>query len=254
MALLREFIAGRVQGTRDPAVREHLVACESCRMQYRDAVQAAADVAGTHRARREQEATRQQRRRRLHKNSAAALAEAQRRSRGFRLRMLLLPAALVLLMTQIGRFGKPVPVQTRPIASSTNGQVYVDGRPFDGDTEAMSLVRGQRCQTGGEGEAHLRTGRVSLTLGPNTTVLVEGEGRFRLERGALTFEGSCELTTGFGVLESEDGAGRVWFVENGMKASVERDTLRWIDPTGARELPVGPERFVALRQTLAGGS
>lgn len=252
--VLRAFLAGKADRTRDPAVREHLASCAACRARYEEAVEAAAHVGGAQRKQREEALLRSARiakRRKQHPGAEAA--EAARRARGHRLRLLLLPAALILLMTQLGRLSRGVPVETRPIALRVGGVVQAAGRTIAGEDDPVTLTRGQRCETGTDGSALLRTGRVSLTLDPDTRVLVESSSRFRLERGGVAVDGTCAVTTSLGVLEVEDGAGRLALKDGRLLATVERDRLTWVDPTGVHVLAPGPERIVAVRPDLARG-
>lgn len=256
--VLRAFLAGRADRTRDPVVRDHLASCAACRARYEEAVEAAAHVGGARRRRRDEETLRTERtdelRREDPRAQAAERAASERRARAHRLRLLLLPAAAIVLLTQLGRFGGEVPVETRPIATWIGGEVQAGGRGLDGADDPRLLTRGQRCETGPEGSARLRTGRVTLTLGPETRLLVESAGRFRLERGTLGFEGTCAITTHLGVLEAAEAAGTLVLVDGRLRAAVERAAVTWVDPAGERTLEPGEERLVALRPELQSGS
>jgi len=251
---VRTFLAGRGERIREHEIREHLESCAACRQRYDEAVETIAHVGRARRRNEEVDLARAARIARRRRGSPAEeAAEAARRGRGHRLRLMLLPAAAILVATQLGRIGKKTTLETRPIATQVVGEVHAAGRTLASADGPIMLVRGQRCETGADGAARLGTGKVKLTLDTWTRVLIESPSRFRLEQGLVTLEGTCAITTSLGVLEAEGAKGTLSLEGARVFASVEDGTMLWIDPGGVQTLAVGPERLIAFRDESPNG-
>lgn len=130
-----------------------------------------------------------------------------------------------------------------------SGVAHIGGvealRPSD---PSRSMARGEWCGTGEASSAELSLGDATVHLDPDTLVWIEGVNnpRLRLERGRLSIEGECCLTSPYGVVEVTGGS--AWVAVSGGVLSVDSGTgeVRTHDAFGSRALEAGQHAELAL--------
>jgi len=256
--LLARFVGGELSRGEDRPFRAHVLSCTGCRDAYRESIQAAARLGRQHRAERERTPAeivrgvpeRPERHRgdgRDGGDEGSESRERTRRARGaiarysranratwFRLRLVLVPAVMIVLFSQLGVLRRPSSVEALALAS---GVVAAGADLAEGSS--VELSAGGVCASG-SGRARLATKRGSASLEPRTLVVVEDPGRLRLrlERGTLALEGELVVTTPFGIATC-DGAGRLTLAGGSLEASCEAGSLTLVDAAGERTLAAG---------------
>lgn len=218
-------------------VRAHLRACADCRAAFARALGCgeAGDGVRAGRARRERDERRGRQR-------GMALAGAFQGwtggVRGARLRLLLVPAAAVVLMTQLAR-GPRMAGEVR--AQALSGAVWLEAQDLATDAAPRAVLLGEGCATGSTGRARLASGTSSVELAPDASAWLEARvpARFRLGAGSFTLRGDLTATTHWGVLECERVDALVHVGARGMDLEVREGELRWIDSRGTRTLAAG---------------
>ena len=168
---------------------------------YREAVRAAARS----KRRREDERleaqvkksreARQVRRRKL-------IAATNRGAQGWRLKMVLLPAGLILLLT-----GFPLSMRSPKLeATWTVGGVEAAGLALGPERKATTLTSGQGCSTHGDARASLEGRGARFDLDGDTRLAVLDAGRpfVRLLTGSLEWRGTGRVGAQLGLVELED--------------------------------------------------
>jgi len=222
---------------RHAPVRAHLRACPDCRAAFARGLGCSDGDSGVHsvRLRREREQRRGQQR-------GMALAGAFQGwtggPRGARLRLLLVPAAAIVLMTQLAR-GPRLSGEVR--AQALSGSVWLEAQGLAASAAPRAVFLGEGCSTGSDGRARLESGSASVELAPHASAWLEARlpARFRLGAGNFTLHGDLTATTHWGVLECERGHAQVHLGPDGLDVQVREGVLRWIDSRGTRTLSAG---------------
>ena len=235
------FVAGRLSARETSRVRRHRAACPACDALWRGQVAAAASLQS--RRRREREAGERERRRTKHRRLALEAAafdtgvRGGRRQRGWRLRLLLLPAFAMVLMAVIHPLGRA----RRASLSILAGEVQLTANRYGTEDPPVPLVRGDQCSTGSRARARVVGAEGSVELDQETFLVVEDEMglRLRLESGAVAVEGSAEITSRFGVVEVEKGRALLRTLADGLELQAERGRVIATNGEGARQVLPG---------------
>lgn len=209
-------------------LRAHLAHCPTCTASYREAVRAAASLSRVGAAEREA-------RREARQLGAFHMRlfgrEAPRRTRGWRWRLVAIPAFFIWLLSQIGGMGTP-PARVELV--SHRGAVRVDGRPVRAESEPLLVLPGRWVRTRDTARAELGSPLGSLLLGDRTEVLVESAGplRLRLRAGRLDVEGDLTVVTVLGLVEVREGRGRLRLDDRGLELEPESGTWRHLGASG----------------------
>ncbi len=209
--LLSAFVDGGLSAPGRQLLVRHVGSCEPCRTAYRANLETAGKLGANVRAAREERVTEEREGlRERHRRLAIEAASKSKRGvhRGAFLRLALLPAAIVFLITQIAGIQQP----PRPFdVSWKSGSVNVADSDLSRYHTEAQMIGGQWCWTGADGAARIEGGGVEVALDSDTQLLLEDQRgpRLLLRRGSLTVDGSCEVTTPLGVVSVESGSGEV---------------------------------------------
>ena len=221
----------------DRRLRAHLVACPECRAQYRAAMGMAAQMGRALRdARLEKERSR--RHGELARRALAAGSPLQKRR--FGLRLMLLPAAFILLIALWMR----VPEENTLRVAWNGGEVLAGGQRMSAERALLPIAPGEWCQTKGNARARIDSGpggSCVIELGIGTQLLVEETTpiRLRLQRGELQLAGPCLVTCVFGVLELDHGNARLTVSDGTYDLECLEGEVSWVESTGRRTLRAG---------------
>lgn len=202
-AYLARFATSSPAVADDRAFRTHVLRCAACRTAYRETV---AGLARARRAARDQapaeapRVERQVRRRRT-------IARTVRRSGGWRLKTVLIPAGLIVLFC-----GLPLGVGGGHLDAHWEvGGVEAGGLALGPERPSAELERGEGCATHGQARAWLEGHGGRFRLGPATRVFVEDarEPWVRLQSGSLEAEGSLRVGAQLGLIELDDARASV---------------------------------------------
>ena len=238
-ARIPQHVQGGLSTEEVKPLRAHFEVCKDCAGSYRELVEAKVDL-GLNAIREVEES---ETRRRVER--ARTSSRMNKRTRGLRLRTLLLPIFFAWLLIQISGAFAQAP---RIVLVEATGSVDVAGRSVEayeelGEDDVLLLVRGAWCQVadGGSAVFEVPAGRVSLT-GP-AAVLAEGVDppRLRVQYGTLALEmdGPLELITQRGALEITNGAGVVVAGPEVVEVTWTRGDGRLIDARG--EITLEPD-------------
>lgn len=244
--LARVFAAKELPRAERTKLRTHLTACPECMDRYRQTVSTTAVLGRTSKAQREERAIERQRRA-LHAQvfgPPPAEGKPIKKARNFRLRMMILPALFFYLITQITGLGPP---PARVLVVESSGLVTVDDRRVEEATESTLVLPGRWVQVGRFASARLDGRSCFLDLDSSTDILVEAAAppRFRLRRGAFDLEGTTTLITVLGLLEVEEGRGRLRLDDRGLELEPQSGRWTWFDKGGEKLLENG--RAVTIR-------
>ena len=238
-ASARAAFAGYLRdGTAAPraaALRRHLRDCAACRDEL------AREVGGGAAGPRGERLRRQRAERRTRQRGLALAGAFQGWTggvRGARLRLLLVPALAIVLMTEIAR-GPRFAGEVR--AEALAGSVWVDAADLPAEVEPRSLRPGEGCATGGDGRARLGSSAASVELAPHAQAWLEAHqpARFRLGPGEFLLSGDLTATTRWGVLECAGARVEVRVERDGFELEVLEGRVRCIDHRGERVLARG---------------
>lgn len=229
LALVRRFVSGDEDVAARAQLRAHLAACTACREQYRAEVVLVAQLArggarGLESVRRmEARATRQ--------------LVGERRGRRVPIARLVLPAVGLYALFAIAGPEKGGPAH----CSSLAGSVHAAGEELRVESGERELKRGAACSTDDVSRARLARGGSVLVLEPSSALLFERSEPFRvrLVYGRLLVEGPVLVTTAFGAVAVEDGAGVIELGRDALEVACTRGALRLDDAAGEEELHAG---------------
>lgn len=233
--LLSHFLHRGLTREEDRGFRSHLTACEACRRLYRETMASAAPLG---RAMREARDAHEKERRHEELREMALASGRRPRRRRFGLRLMLLPVAFILLLTQWHRL---VEEPGRLTLTWSGGEVRAAGQLLSPDRPELELADGDWCQTRGNARARIVGKDCSFDLEVGTQLLVEkpSAGRVRLQQGELIAAGDCVVSSPFGVLELEGGTALVRVSGGKIEVECRSGGARWTDPTGSRSLAAG---------------
>lgn len=239
-AAIHRFGASELAPQEHRELRRHLSGCPDCMARYREAVRSTASLSQIGAA--EREARREERRlaafhQRLFGRGGPA------RPRRWRWRLVAIPAFFIWLLSQIGGLGAP-PARVELV--SHLGAVRVDGRPAREEAQPLLVLPGRWVRTRDYARAELTAPGARLSLGERTEAMVESARpvRVRLRAGRVDVEGTLRVVTILGLVEVEDGRGRVRLDDRGLVLEPESGAWRHLGPEGTRELELGRETLV----------
>jgi hypothetical protein len=240
--LVRLFLAGELRKESSTQLRAHVAGCQPCMDFYREAVSTTATLGRMTSEEREQRMLERQR------NARAAVAlgrdpQAAPKRRHFRLRMVLIPAVVIYVLTRIANLG-PAPGKVELVDASRG--VTIDERVPDLSKGPSLVLPGRWVLTDRFANASLDAQLCEVHLGSSTDLLVESARplRFRLGRGSVSLEGSAKFVTIRGLIEVEAGRGSLSLGDPGLVVEPEAGTWRLHDSTGAHALELGrPQSF-----------
>lgn len=241
----RAFAAGELDTNATRELRKHLASCGECMATYRDTLQTTAQLAQLGAAAREA--------RQLERRKHAAVASHFGRSdtkpkkfRNWRLRMILMPAFFIWLMTQIAGLGQP-PAKVEIV--SHIGAVEVSGRPVEEDKQPVLVLPGRWILTSSFSKAQLDARACQVRLADRTEVLVESARpvRFRLRVGRMDVEGDLVVVCVLGIVRITQGRGRLTLDDRGLTLEAESGEWSFFDDSGERRAPLGEPLLVPPR-------
>jgi len=183
---------------------------------------------------RQRDARRSDNRQRAH---AAAARPAGARRRYFGLRLVLIPALLIVLLVKL-----PGLVATQPLTLFWQaGDVRAAGSVLGAQAPALELEAGAWCTTASDARARLAGPGQEFVLERDTQLVVEDPeaGRVRLQLGSLVLEGRGTVSCQFGVLETSSGKARLELLGGRFALSALAGEVAWTDATGRRLLAPG---------------
>lgn len=224
------------------ARRAHMRACASCREAFLADLERLSELTrGGHAERLRRQWTQ----RRAHQRGlalAGAFEGTWGRLRSARLRLLIMPALAIFLVTSLSR--PPGSVLTVR-AQTLQGSVWLAGTSLPADTGPRALLRGEGCATGADGAAHLGSKTASVELEPLAQAWLESHSpaRFRLGTGRFKLQGDLTATTRWGVLECQGATVHAHVLSDAVELRVLDGRVRCTDRSGERTL-AGGERVV----------
>lgn len=231
------YIAQELEREAVLRLRAHLARCPECMELYRSKVETTAALGRGVGAEREQ---RMAERQRVARAAAALGREAvpQSKRRHFRLRMVLIPAVLIYVISQLANLG---PQPGKVILVSASAGTFIDRREPDFSLQDPLVLPGRWLTTERFGKASLDAGTCTVDLGGSTELLLESARpvRFRLRRGHLELAGTASVLTVLGLIEVREGRGEIVFDERGLFIEPTSGGWSMVGPDGARELPHG---------------
>lgn len=235
---LGEYLQGTGSRARRRALSAHLRACGACRATF---VGDLAWVSGLKRGAHAERRCRERDERRARQRGLALAGAFQGRPvglRGARLRLLILPALAILLMTSFSRR----PVSAGDVrAEALVGAVWLDRLGLEPGAAPRAMLRGESCTTGTDGKARLGSNAASVELEPGAQAWLESHApaRFRLGAGHFTLSGELTATTRWGLVECEAATLRVRVEPDALELEVVAGSVRCFDRRGARVLTAG---------------
>jgi hypothetical protein len=233
-----EWLRGDGSAESGRAWREHLRRCGSCREAFVADVACLSELTrGSHAERiRRQKAQRraQQRRQAL----AGAFGGTWERLRGARLRLLVLPALAIFLVTMLSR----PPGSARAVrAQALGGAVWLSGTSLAAHGAPRALLPGEGCVTGEDGAARLGSALAGVELEGSAQAWLESHepARFRLGPGRFRLHGDLLATTRWGVIECSDAAVLAHVQPDAVEFELLEGRARCFDRTGERVLARG---------------
>jgi len=232
-ARARAFLTGSPDAPAGAAarrMREHLAACPACDAAYRAEAEFVAQLGRENRRTRERKGVP-----RRGRASRFLTLPAPRKTR---LRLVLIPAFAIFLMTQSDRLRS----QAGWRVEALEGPVVAEGESVPATESSRRLTIGETCSTGERGRAVLRLGDTRLVLGPRTDLVLgsESERSVRFAGGELTVGGPCRLQAALALVDVGRGSSaRVASTDPGLRIECLTGSLRVQDVTGTRSLVVG---------------
>jgi hypothetical protein len=240
--LTRSFATGQLEVEALRGLRRHLARCGECMALYREALETTAQLGRLTVEERERRLLERQRQA-LHAKAFGPREKSGRRARRFRLRMVLLPAFFIYLMTQIAGLGPP-PARVELVAHS--GHVTIDGRTVEPGAEAALVLPGRWVISAQGAQARLDGRTCVAQLEAETELLLESAKpvRFRLRRGGLQVDGDMICVTVLGLVEVTQGKGSLFLGDTGLRVEPESGTWKLFDRHGERSFPAGVQTVV----------
>jgi hypothetical protein len=254
-ALTRTFTTRELSMSRTRTLRSHLSACPECMSVYREAVATAAALGRSHQERREQRAIERELFQ-LHakafgdRSTGEAKPVRKDKHRYFRLRLILIPAILIYIMTRITGFG---PAPAKVLLVESRGSVSIAERTVDPEADPALVLPGRWVRTERFAQAKLDGRKCIVDLESSTDLLVESAAppRFRLRSGGMRLEGSTKVVTILGLITVEEGKGRIAVDDRGVTIQPETGSWSCFDSGGEKVLENGRE--VLLEPAFGGG-
>jgi len=236
-ALMREFSRENLDTHRLRLLRGHLAGCSDCMSIYREVVGTTAALGRVTRAEREKRAIERQRNQ-LHAKVFGRKELPKVKRRFFRLRIVLIPAFFIYLMTQIAGVGPP-PARIEII--STRGKVTIDQRPVEEGAGPALVLPGRWILSSRFADATVDGRTCELRLGSETDLLVESAAppRFRFRSGDLQVDGTTTLVTVLGMIEISEGRGHLRLDDHGLLIEPESGSWSVFDRYGETKLEKG---------------
>lgn len=234
----REWLRGGGSKASARAWRQHLRGCEACRAAFvADVARLSELTRGSHAERvLRQKAQRRAQQRRL--ALAGAFEGTWDRLRGARLRLLVLPALAIFLVTMLSR----PPGRVHAVhAQALGGSVWLSGTSLSVDGAPRALLRGEGCATGADGTARLGSPQAAVELQGSAQAWLESHApeRFRLGAGRFTLRGDLTATTRWGVIECRNALVRALVLPDAVELELLEGRARCTDRSGERELARG---------------
>ena len=234
---VRLFLSGELKKESSARLRAHVAGCKPCMEFYREAVSTTATLGRMTGEEREQRMLERQRNAR----AAAALGREPQgapKRRHFRLRMVLIPAVVIYVLTRIANLG-PEPGKVELVDASRG--VTIDERVPDLSEGPSLVLPGRWVLTDRFANASLDANLCEVHLGSSTDLLVESARplRFRLGRGSVSVEGSAKFVTLRGLVEIEEGRGSLSLGDPGLVIEPEAGSWKLHDSSGAHPLELG---------------
>ena len=218
-------------------LRAHLARCPACMDLYRGKVETTAALGHQRGEEREKRMAERQRVARAAKALGRdAVPEPKRRH--FRLRMVLIPALIIYVITQISNLAPP---PGKVVLVSASDGTYIDKREPDFTQQDPLVLPGRWLTTERFGKASLDAGACTVDVGGATELLLESARpvRFRLRRGHLDLAGSAHVLTVLGMIEISEGRGSIVFDSRGLFIEPTSGSWALVGPDGRRELQHG---------------
>ena len=237
------FALGELDLTATREMRAHLALCPECMDHYRGTMQAAASFGRKGKQEREQRAIERQKSN-LHQKHFGPREKPKPSGRQFRLRLLLMPAFVIFLLTRIGSLGAPA---ARVELVAARGVVKVDDVERLDLDEPYLILPGRWLVTAQFAKARVEAGVCDLEFGSDTTCLVESARpvRLRIERGRVDVDGSVTIITVLGLLEVTAGAGRITLDSRGLHMEPQTGVWNFMNKNGEQILALGREVTIA---------
>lgn len=236
-ALSRLYIASELGKPATRSLRAHLGKCPDCMLEYRESVRTAAALSRMTSEEREKRMI-ERRRNARHAQAFGHETVVKPKRRNFRLRMVLAPAILIYVIMSIANLG-PSPGRVE-IVEATSG-VSIDQRAVDLVEGSGLVLPGRWVMTDRFAKAKIDARLCELQVGSSTNLLVESARpvRLRLRGGNVSVAGSTMLITVLGIVEVEEGRGRISLDDHGL--DIEPESGKWTlkDMHGTRELELG---------------
>lgn len=235
--LTREFTSGEIEKPELRKLRSHMAFCGECRQTYREAVETTASLSRFAVEAREQRQIERQRNA-LHAKVYGEKEKPKRRRFPFRLRLILMPAFFIYLVTQITQLGPP-PARVELIG--TEGTVHLHGKPIESEVDRLLILPGRWISTMPLAKATLDGRECLFSLGSETEVLLEAARpvRVRVKRGYVKFDGDAVVVTAMGMLDIKAGKGSLHLSDAGLRLEPESGEWTFVDRRGKRTVPNG---------------
>ncbi len=235
--LTARFVAGGLTAAGRKVLNAHLAGCSPCKVDYRTSLEAAGRLGAS--VRKDRVARigwqREGRTERLRRIAIEASSGTKHRHRGAFLKLVLVPAGVVFLLSQLAAIRRP----SRPLAIEwTAGIVRLGEAELDAAHPSGSMRRGDWCYTEPGGGARIAAEKSSVQVGESTQVLLEdaGEPRYLLRRGRLELDGEARVTTPLGLVTVESGAGAVQYGERKLCVESAGGSLSVVNASGRRRV------------------
>ena len=229
---IRAFLAGAGSLSMDAvqAMRAHLAECPACDAHYHDEAEFVARLGRESRRTRERKGVPRQGR--------GLRWNYLRPPRQTRLRLVLIPAFVIFLLTQSDRLRQRAGWRLEAL----DGAVVAAEESVPVTATSRRLITGETCSTGPDGSAVLRFGDTRLVLGPATDLVlgVQASRSIRILGGRLVVGGNCRIQTALALIDVDDEASaRIEYAERGLVVECLAGPVRVQDVTGTRTLAPG---------------
>ncbi len=244
-ALVRVYVARELGKDSLQLMRRHLASCPECMEMYRESVGTAAALSRMTSKEREKRMLDRKRHAR-HAEAFGLDRDPKPARRHFRLRIVLIPAVVIYLLTQLTVFGPP-PGKVE-ITDASRG-VKIDQRVVDTDEGNALVLPGRWILTDRFANATIDARTCELHLGASTDLLVESARplRFRLRSGSVSLVGTATFVTVLGLLEVEEARGSLIMGDHGWLVMPESGRWTVFDKDGSQELELGVEHSFGMQ-------
>lgn len=234
--LTRIFTKGKLVRSEMRRLRSHMTHCAPCRESYREAVETTASLSRFTVEERERQQVER------HKRSLHAKVFGSRKPKGsrfpFRLRLILMPAIFIYLVTQITSLGPP-PANVEVV--DVQGKVTLSGTDIDPEVENLLVLPGRWLTTMANGRVWLDSGECRFQLSSETSVLLERARplRLRMRHGYASVDGDLSIVTVIGLLKVTQGKGNVYLTDAGLRVEPESGEWVFLDRRGEHRMELG---------------